>query len=60
MGMNPSYLVNAGWLFFAAWSLVVLALSVTAFGRDLFPAQKHTPRDLKTAKPSTAHTAPHW
>jgi hypothetical protein len=29
-----SYLLDAGWLFFAGWSLVVVAVSVIAFGKD--------------------------
>jgi hypothetical protein len=29
-----SYLLDAGWLFFAGWSLVVVTVSVIAFGRD--------------------------
>jgi hypothetical protein len=32
---NDSYLFDAGWLFFAGWSLVLVALSLIAFGEDL-------------------------
>ena len=28
------YLLDAGWLFFAGWSLVVVTVSVIAFGSD--------------------------
>jgi len=35
--MTDSYLLDAGWLFFAAWSVVVIVVSVKAFGSDLFP-----------------------
>ena len=35
--MSDSYLLDAGWLFFAAWSVVVIVVSVKAFGSDLFP-----------------------
>jgi hypothetical protein len=38
--MNDSFLFDAGWLFFAAWTVVIGALSVTAFRNDLFPARK--------------------
>jgi hypothetical protein len=31
---SESYLLDAGWLFFAGWSLVVVTVSVIAFGRD--------------------------
>jgi hypothetical protein len=37
--LNDSYLLDAGWLFFAAWSVVIAFVSVTAFGRDLLPWQ---------------------
>jgi hypothetical protein len=37
--MNDSYLLDAGWLFFAAWSIIVIVVSLTAFRSDLFPAQ---------------------
>jgi len=39
MLMSDSYLFDAGWLFFAAWSIVVAAVSVAAFGRDLIPSR---------------------
>ena len=35
--MTDSYLLDAGWLFFTAWSIVVIVVSVKAFGSDLFP-----------------------
>jgi len=35
--MSDSYLLDAGWLFFAAWSIIVIVVSLAAFGRDLFP-----------------------
>ena len=31
---SESYLVDAGWLFFAGWSLVVVTVTVIAFGKD--------------------------
>jgi hypothetical protein len=39
--INDSYLVDAGWFFFAAWSVVVGIVSVAAFGRDFFPSRTH-------------------
>jgi hypothetical protein len=33
---SESYVLDAGWLFFAAWSLVVVTVSAIAFGKDLF------------------------
>jgi len=37
--MNDSILTDAGALFFAAWSLVIAALTLKAFGRDLLPSR---------------------
>jgi hypothetical protein len=34
---TDTFLFNAGWLFFAAWSAVIAAVSIAAFGRDLLP-----------------------
>jgi len=39
--MTDSYLFDAGWLFFAVWSVVIAVVSVWAFGRDLIPFQPH-------------------
>jgi hypothetical protein len=36
--MRDAYLFDVGWLFFAAWSVIVAAVSLAAFGRDLFPS----------------------
>ncbi|HEY4904584.1 MAG TPA: hypothetical protein VIH89_14015 [Candidatus Sulfotelmatobacter sp.] len=35
MFSDGSYLFDAGWLFFAVWSLVLLTFFVIAFGEDL-------------------------
>jgi hypothetical protein len=52
--MNDSYLFDAGWFFFAAWSVIVAAVSVAAFGRDIFPRTQ-----LELAQPEqTADTSP--
>jgi hypothetical protein len=36
---SDSLLFDAGFLFFAAWSLMLAALVLTAFGRDLLPSK---------------------
>jgi hypothetical protein len=36
--MSDFYLLDAGWLFFAAWGVVVLLVSWSAFGHDIFPS----------------------
>lgn len=35
MFSDGAYLFDAGWLFFAAWSLILLTFFVIAFGEDL-------------------------
>jgi hypothetical protein len=42
--MSVSYLLNAGWLFIAAWSVVVVVVSIKAFGRDFFPSRASAPQ----------------
>lgn len=37
--LRDSLFSDAGWLFFAIWSIVIGALSVAAFGRDLLEAK---------------------
>jgi hypothetical protein len=51
--MKDSYLFDAGWLFFAAWSVIVAVVSVAAFGRDFFPrtAQKDQSPNRTPAEP---------
>jgi hypothetical protein len=54
--MSDSFLSDAGWLFFAGWSLMVTALSIAAFGRDLFPSKslvETTPKPQPTEPTST-------
>jgi hypothetical protein len=50
--MSASYLLDAGWLFFALWGGVLLFVSFKAFGRDFFGAgDHHEPRPtLRIAK----------
>ena len=38
MFADESYLFDASWIFFAAWTAMVLAISVIAFAKDLMPA----------------------
>lgn len=41
MMMSDWFLFDAGWLFLAAWSAIVAAVSIAAFGRDLLPWSTH-------------------
>jgi hypothetical protein len=41
MTLTDSFLSNAGWLFFTAWTAVVAAVGIIAFGRDLLPRRAH-------------------
>jgi hypothetical protein len=40
MEMTETILLDAGWLFFAAWGMVLMAVSVIAFGRDLLGIER--------------------
>jgi hypothetical protein len=51
MTFSDSFLSNAGWLFFAAWTAVVAAVSIIAFGSDLLPRRPHLD------PPHTSHPA---
>jgi hypothetical protein len=46
--MSDSYLLDAGWMFFLVWGMVVLYVSWAAFGHDLFPVSS---RAGSAAKP---------
>ena len=37
MDMAQVFIFDAGWIFFAAWGMVLAAVSVIAFGRDILP-----------------------
>ena len=50
--LRDSLFSDAGWLFFAIWSIVIGALSVAAFGRDLLEAK--TPAILPSRKTSSS------
>jgi hypothetical protein len=43
--MRDSFLSDAGWLFFAVWSVVVALVALVAFGRDIFPQSRIDPKD---------------
>jgi hypothetical protein len=59
MPINDSYVFDAGWLFFAAWSIIVAVVSVAAFRRDLFPSTKlelaHHPQTATPPSPPENH-----
>jgi hypothetical protein len=46
-----SFLSDAGWLFFAGWTAVVAAVSITAFHNDLFPSREHQVSATKREEP---------
>jgi hypothetical protein len=63
MTVSDSFLSNAGWLFFAAWTAIIAALGIVAFGRDLLPrrpqldpADKPQPTDHVRTTRSRAHS----
>jgi len=38
MDLEQVFIFDVGWFFFVAWGLVLAAVSVIAFGRDILPA----------------------
>ena len=61
MTISDAFLSNTAWLFFAAWTVMVAAVTVAAFGRDLLPwttnlnpASKSRPIDQARRNRSTA------
>jgi hypothetical protein len=40
MDMAQVFIFDIGWVFFAAWGMVLAAVSIIAFGRDLIPVAK--------------------
>lgn len=38
MDIAQVFIFDLGWLFFAAWGMVLAAVGAIAFGRDLFPS----------------------
>ena len=52
--MLSDIVFNFGWLFFAAWSAIVTAISLKAFGSDLLAPETKN----QTAKPSAPESHP--
>jgi hypothetical protein len=42
MEMTETIILDAGWLFFAAWAMVLAAVSVIAFGREILGLDRET------------------
>ncbi len=42
MDLAQVFILVAGWIFFAAWGVVLAAVSFLAFGRDLLPEARHS------------------
>ncbi len=49
---TDTFLFNAGWLFFAAFLVVIAAVTITAFGRDLLPRSSTAPTRKSPVDPS--------
>lgn len=49
--MISNSLITAGWLFFAAWSVVLAGLTVIAFGRDFVPLRLRIDPAQKNSRP---------
>jgi len=44
------FLSDAGWLFFSLWGTILVAVSVIAFGRDLFPFKARSDSSTKDSR----------
>lgn len=44
MDMVEVFIFDIGWIFFAAWGMALIALSVIAFGRDILPVAQPATR----------------
>jgi hypothetical protein len=51
--MSDSFFTEAGWLFFAIWSVAVCVVSITAFASDLVPSK--APSSSRSTTPTQAH-----
>jgi hypothetical protein len=47
--MNNSFFFDAGWVFFATWSVILVVVSVAAFRRDVFPREQDSRPNLRAA-----------
>jgi len=57
MRVSDLFLSNAGWLFLTPWSVLVIVISVAAFGRDLLPSKAHLDSQNKaSARPTTGRS----
>jgi hypothetical protein len=45
MDMAQVFVFDVSWAFFAAWGMVLAAVSVIAFGRDLLPFAQRSTRE---------------
>lgn len=55
--MLSDILANAGWLFFAAYSAIVAAVSIAAFGGDVLPAKAQADASRKNGSVETVQSA---
>jgi hypothetical protein len=51
------FIFVAGWIFFAAWGLALVVVSVVAFGRDILAAANLPPLENYTAVIAAKHSA---
>ena len=44
MDLAQAFIFDVGWFFFAAWGMVLAAVSVIAFGRDMYGIRRRENR----------------
>lgn len=47
MELSEVYIIDAGWIFLTAWGVILLGISLMAFGRDLLPSAKQDRSELR-------------
>jgi hypothetical protein len=45
MDLAQAFIFYAGWFFFTAWGMVLAAVSLIAFGRDILPIEYRERRE---------------
>jgi len=50
MDLAQVFILDLGWVFFAAWGMVLAAVSVIVFGRDVIPSTDHKPAHGDTVR----------
>ncbi|HUO25990.1 MAG TPA: hypothetical protein VMU61_09990 [Candidatus Aquilonibacter sp.] len=56
METAQAFIIDAGWVFFLAWAVVLLLICAAAFGRNPL-SRKRIPRSISTTREGGLHEA---